>query len=74
MECIVPGVAESDKTELLSLSAFLSFLHSSVGKEFACNAEIPYDYTVAARNRFKGLDLTDRVPDEIWVEVRDTVQ
>ena len=36
--------------------------------------QIPYDYTVEARNRFKGLDLIDRVPDELWMEVRDTVQ
>ena len=34
----------------------------------------PYDYTVEVRNRFKGLDLIDRVPDELWTEVRDTVQ
>ena len=34
----------------------------------------PYDYTVEVRNRFKGLDLIDRVPDELWNEVRDTVQ
>ena len=33
-----------------------------------------YDYTVEVRNRFKGLDLIDRVPDELWTEVRDTVQ
>ena len=33
--------------------------------------QIPYDYTVEVRNRFKGLDLIDRVPDEIWVEVHD---
>ena len=36
--------------------------------------QIPYDYTVEVRNRFKGLDLIDRVPDELWNEVRDTVQ
>ena len=36
--------------------------------------QIPYDYTVEMRNRFKGLDLIDRVPDELWTEVRDTVQ
>ena len=35
---------------------------------------IPYDYTVEVRNRFKGLDLIDRVPDELWFEVRDIVQ
>ena len=33
-----------------------------------------YDYTVEVRNRFKGLDLIDRVPDELWTEVRDIVQ
>ena len=33
-----------------------------------------YDYTVEVRNRFKGLDLIDRVPDELWNEVRDIVQ
>ena len=35
---------------------------------------MPYDYTVEVRNRFKRLDLTDRVPDELWNEVHDTVQ
>ena len=36
--------------------------------------QIPYDYTVEVRNRFKGLDLIDRVPDDLWNEVCDTVQ
>ena len=36
--------------------------------------QIPYDYTVEVRNRFKGLDLIDRVPDELCNEVRDIVQ
>ena len=36
--------------------------------------QIPYDYTVEVRNRFKGLDLRDGVPDELWTEVCDTVQ
>ena len=35
---------------------------------------IPYDYTVEVRNRFKGLDLIDRVPDELWTEVHDIIQ
>ena len=35
---------------------------------------IPYDYTVKVRNRLKGLDLIDRVPEELWMEVHDTVQ
>ena len=36
--------------------------------------QILYDYTVEVRNRFKGLDLIDRVPDELWTKVHDTVQ
>ena len=36
--------------------------------------QIPYDYTVEVRNRFKGLDLIDRVPDELWTEVHDIVE
>ena len=36
--------------------------------------QIPYDYTVEVRNRFNGLDLINRVPDELWTEVRDIVQ
>ena len=36
--------------------------------------QIPYDYTVEVRNRFQGLDLIDRVPDELWTEVHDIVQ
>ena len=36
--------------------------------------QTPYDNTVEVRNRFKGLDLIDRVPDELWTEVRDIVQ
>ena len=40
-----------------------------VGKSTGPN-QIPYDYTVEVTNRFKGLDLIDRVPDELWMEVR----
>ena len=36
--------------------------------------QIPYDYTVEVRNRFKGVDLIDRMPNEQWMEVRDIVQ
>ena len=36
--------------------------------------QIPYDYTVEVRNRLKGLDLIDRMPDELWMEVHDIVQ
>ena len=44
-------------------------------RPFRCELnQIPYDYTVEVRNRFKGLDLLDRVPDELCTEVRDIVQ
>ena len=36
--------------------------------------QIPYNYTVEVTSRFKGLDLIDRVPEELWMEVRDVVQ
>ena len=36
--------------------------------------QIPYDYTVEVTNRFKGLDLIERVPEELWMEVHDIVQ
>ena len=36
--------------------------------------QIPYDYTVEVRNRFKGLDLIDRVPEELWTEVCNIVE
>ena len=36
--------------------------------------QLPYDYTVEVRNRLKGLDLIDRVPEELWMKVRDTEQ
>ena len=36
--------------------------------------QIPYEYTLEVRNRFKGLDLIDRVPDELWMELHDTIQ
>ena len=36
--------------------------------------QIPYDYTVEVKNRFIGLDLIDRVPDELWIEVHDIAQ
>ena len=39
-----------------------------------CLNQIPYDYAVEVRNRFKGIDLIGRVPDELWTEVHDIVQ
>ena len=46
----------------------------SVAVQNTCIIQITYDYTVEVKNRFKGLDLIDRVPDELWNEVRDIVQ
>ena len=44
-------------------------------RPFRCDLnQIPYDYTVEVGNRFKGLDLIGRVPDELWMEVHDIVQ
>ena len=37
-------------------------------------SQIPYDYTVKVTNRFKGLDLIDRVPEKLWMEVCDIIQ
>ena len=45
-----------------------------MGISFLDLNQIPYDYTVEVTNRFKGLDLIDRVPDELWNEVCDIVQ
>ena len=43
-------------------------------KESDMTERLYYDYTVEVRNRFKGLELIDRVPDELWTEIRDIVQ
>ena len=45
-----------------------------MGKTTRPFRQIPYDYTVEVTNRFKGLDLIDRVPEELWMEVHDIVQ
>ena len=67
------GAASSTAHELLI--AKFRFKLKKVGKNtrpFRYDVNpIPYDYTVEVRNRFKGLDLLDRVPDELWNEVRD---
>ena len=39
-----------------------------------CNNQIPYDYTMGVTNKFKGLDLIGRIPEELWTEVCDIVQ
>ena len=71
-----PGVACSSDHELFTAKFRLKL--KKIGKttrsfRYDLN-QIPYDYTVEVRSRFKGLDLMDRVPDELWNEVRDIVQ
>ena len=64
------------KTVALTRCTFVSKVMSllfNVLSRYDLN-QILYDYTVEVRNRFKGLDLIDRVPDELWMEVRDIVQ
>ena len=71
-----PGAACGSDHELLIAKFRLKL--NKVGKTtrpFRYNLnQIPYDYTVEVKNRFKGLDLIDRVPDELWNEVCDIVQ
>ena len=70
---VVQGTQESSpKPQFKSISSSaLSFLYRSFRY---CLNQIPYDYTVEVTNRFKGLDLIDRMPGELWTEVRDIVQ
>ena len=69
---VVQGTQESSpKPQFKSISSSaLSFLYRSFRY---CLNQIPYDYTVEVTNRFKELDLIDRVPEELWMEVCDTV-
>ena len=71
-----PGADCGSDHELLIAKFRLKL--KKVGKTtrlFRCDLnQIPNNYTVEVRNRFKGLDLIDRVPDELWTEVRDIVQ
>ena len=65
-----------DWLDLLAVLGILKSLlqhHSSKAFRYDLN-QIPYNYTVEVRNRFKGLDMIDRVPDELWTEVHDIVQ
>ena len=72
-----PGVADCGSDHELLTAKFRLKL-KKVGKttrpfRYDLN-QIPYNYTVAVTNRFNGLDLIDRVPDELWREVHDIVQ
>ena len=62
----------ADAGNLISGSS--AFSKSSLNIWKFMDVQIPYDYTVEVTNRFKRLDLIDRVPDELWTEVRDIVQ
>ena len=68
----------SSKASILQCLAFftvqLAHPYMTTGKTRYDLNQIPYDYTVEMRNRFKGLDLIDRVHDELWMEVCDIVQ
>ena len=65
----------SDHELLIAKFRFKSKKEGKTTRPFRCDINpIHYDYTVEVRNRLKGLDLTDRVPDELWTEVRDIVQ
>ena len=70
---------DQELTVVQSMNSFAKFRLKlkKVGKTirpFRYNLnQIPYDYTVEVRNRFKGLDLIDKVPDELWTEVHDIV-
>ena len=73
---IGPGADSGSDHELLIVK--FRFKLKTVGKTtrpFRCDLnQIPYDCTVEVRNRFKGLGLIDRVPEELWMEVHDIVQ
>ena len=71
-----PGADCGINNEILIAKFILKF--KKVGKitgpfRYDLN-QIPYDYTVEVKNRFKGFDLIDRVPEELWMELRDIVQ
>ena len=67
------GLCSQQKQDLeLTVAQIMKM--KKVGKTTRPDRYDPPDYTVEVTNRFKGLDLTDRVPDELWMEVHDTVQ
>ena len=71
-----PGANCSSDHELLIAKFRLKLKKvEKTGRPFRYDLnQIPYDYTVEMRNRFKDLDLIDRVPDELWIDIRDIVQ
>ena len=68
-------IARRDKKAFLVISAKKLRKMGKATRSFRYDLnQIPYDYTVEVRNRFKGPDLIDRVPDELWTEVNNIVQ
>ena len=70
---IYQGYEDIKKSEGMGLPQWSIGQDSSFKSRYDIN-QIPYDYTVEARNRFKGLDLINRVPDKLWMDVGDIVQ
>ena len=70
-----PGADCGSEHELIAKFRLKLNKVGKTSRQFRCDLnQIPYDYTVEMRNRFNRLDLIDRVTDELWTEVRDTVQ
>ena len=68
-------MAQLDHELLIAKFRHKSKKVEKITRPFKCDLnQIPYDYTVEVRNRFRGLDLIDRVPDELWNEVCDIVR
>ena len=68
-------LTDSDLELLITKFRFKLKKVGEITKPFRYNFnQLPYDYTVEVTNRFKGLDLVDRVPEELWMEVHNTVQ
>ena len=72
--CSPQGCKESDRNERLNNNNKLKKLGKTTRPFRYDLNQIPYDYTVEVTNRFKGLDLVDKVPEELWTEICSTVQ